>query len=631
MRHTDYVHYDNQFHKPRRKKPDNGLRIMVAVTVILTATVVILGIATLLPKQKTKPGETSVQTDTNGSIVSTTGIIIATPTPTPIAERDPNQNPVLYPASSTGTVVIGSIVSGLSPSDRGLKQHALTNGSSIGPYKRDPEIHFGDPIDYQQVPGILTFRGNNFRNCASWGTVTVTEKKLEQVWEFNGIGSKKSSFSDASWVWGGVGWTGQALAIQWDWDVQQLMNLYPDKKAKQGLVEIIVVGEDGYVYFLDLDDGKKTRDPLKVGPTIKGTPAVDPRGYPLLYVGQGDENDPAGQAGFRIFSLIDYKRLYFQNGRDSSAYRTTWGACDSSPIVDAKTDTLIYPMENGMIYTLKLNTFFDKSSGLISISPENVVYRYLLDGIKGSSIGVESSIAIYDHYAYCCDNSGNLICVDLNTMEMLWAKQLDDDSDVSPVLEEVNGRVFLYVGTEVDWQRTDVLDYSGAAYTYKIDAMTGEEIWSTSQSCYTHNGTKSSDDVNGGMLGTPIVGKKSISNLVIFPYCMTNGVWSGNRLVAYDKTTGEQVWKADTVFYSWGSPVDCYDAEGNAYIISGDAGGRLHIFNASTGEELDWMDTVRNKGTSNDPGGNMEASVIIIDNMIVIGTRGGSVFGVKIK
>jgi outer membrane protein assembly factor BamB len=113
---------------------------------------------------------------------------------------------------------------------------------------------------------------------------------------------------------------------------------------------------------------------------------------------------------------------------------------------------------------------------------------------------------------------------------------------------------------------------------------------------------------------------------------MTNGVGSGNRLVAYNKTTGEEVWRADTVFYSWGSPVDCYDAEGNAYIISGDVGGRIHLFNASTGEELYYMDTLRSKGTANESaGGNMEASVIIIDNMIIIGTRGGSVFGVKIK
>jgi hypothetical protein len=632
MRDSDYVHYDNQFHKPRKKKPDNGLRIMVAITAVLTMMVIVLGLVTLFSNTKEKPDETIVQTDVDGSTIQTTGIVIATPTPTPIAARNPNQNPVLYPATSSGSVIMGTIVSGLTPAERGLTQDALKSGTSISPYARDPAIHFGDPVDYQAVPGILTFRGNNFRNCASWGTVTATEKTLEQVWEFNGVGSKSPSFRDATWVWCGVGWTGQALAIQWEWEVQQLMNLYPEKKAKQGLTEIIVVGEDGYVYFLDLDDGQKTRDPLLVGPTIKGTPCVDPRGYPILYVGQGDANDPNGQVGFRIFSLIDYERLYFQNGMDSSAYRTNWGACDSSPIVDAATDTLIYPMENGMIYTLKLNTFFDKTSGLISISPEPVVYRYLLDGIQGNSIGIESSIAIYDHYAYCCDNSGNLICVDLNTMEMVWAKQLDDDSDVSPVLEESNGNVFLYVGTEVDWQRTDVLDYSGAAYTYKINAMTGEEIWSTSQPCYTHNGTTSSDDINGGMLGTPIVGKKSISDLVIFSYCMTDGVGSGNRLVAYNKTTGEEVWRADTVFYSWGSPVDCYDAEGNAYIISGDVGGRLHLFNGSTGEELYYMDTLRSKGTANESaGGNMEASVIIIDNMIIIGTRGGSVFGVKIK
>ena len=528
-------------------------------------------------------------------------------------------------------VPMGTPASGLSAAERGVDESVFLGDSKVDAFVRTPALTFGDPLNYQSVAGVLTFRGNNFRNCASFGTVPTGTTTLEQAWEYNGVGSMSSS--SWSFSWSGTGWTGQPLIIQWDWDVQQTMNLYPEKKAKKGLTEVIQATMDGNVYFFDLDDGTKTRDPLHVGFTIKGTPAVDPRGYPILYLGQGDNNGSDKQVGFRIFSLIDYKQLYYQNGLDSRAFRTNWGACDSSPIVNAATDTLIYPNENGMIYTIKLNTQYDKATGQLSINPENYAYRYLLSGIKGNDIGIESSMSIYDHYGYCSDNSGNLICVDLNTLKLIWAKQLDDDSDVTPVIEEDNGRVYLYCGTEVDWQRSDVLNYMGASYTYKIDAMTGDVIWRTSSDCYTKNGEDKGDDVNGGMLGTPIVGKKSISNLVIFSYCMTKGLYSGNRLVAYDKTTGEQVWDYEMNCYSWSSPVDVYDADGNAYIIICDSNGQIHLVDGKTGTRIMYLQTIRNKGTANETkqGLNMESSPAVFNDMLVIGTRAGSVFGVRIK
>ena len=242
-------------------------------------------------------------------------------------------------------------------------------------------------------------------------------------------------------------------------------------------------------------------------------------------------------------------------------------------------------------------------------------------------------MAVYSHYGYFCDNTGNLICMDLNTMQMIWAVQLGDNSDVTPVIEEEDGRVYLYTGTQVNWQRTDEPEYTGAAYTYKFDAMTGEEVWQTSQPCHTRNGESADDSVNGGMYGTPVCGRKSISDLVIYSYCMTTGINSGNMLVAYDKTTGEEVWRYAMNMYSWSSPVDCYDADGNAYIIICDSIGQIHLVNGLTGTRINFLQTIRGKGTADETktGLNMESSPIVYNGMIVIGTRAGSVFGVKIK
>ncbi len=636
MRKPENVRYENQFYRPHRVGSNRSIYILFGVTVALVVSTVVLGIFALKGSKKDLSNDSSSSASSETQLTDEQGGLI-TFDPTDVSETEstpagPNelQNPNLYPATVLMNVPIGKPVDTYAPSARGVNQTIFNQSGEIGSFARNPEIHFGDPLNYQQFAGILTFRGNNFRNCASWGYANIDPTKpegehFEKVWEFTEMQWKSTPLS-SSWSWVGAGWTGQPLAVRWGYDMQQTMNLYPDKKSKENLTEIILASQDGHVYFLDLDDGQKTRDPINVGATIKGTPAVDPRGYPLLYVGQGDDNGTRGEVGYRIYSLLNGELLHFEPGLDSRAYRSNWGACDSSPIIDGNADTLIYPSENGMIYTMKLNTDYRPDLGKITVSPETTVYRYSVEGQSGGQFGIESSMSIYDHYGWCSDNGGNLLCIDLNSMQMVWSRRLDDDSDVTPVIEEENGHVYLYTGTEVDWQNEAGGDYQGQAFTYKIDAMTGETVWQTSQGCYTHNGDVSSDDINGGMLGTPIMGKKSISNLVIFSYCMTKNVSYGNALVAYDKTTGNEVWRYDWNTYTWSSPVDVYDKDGNAYIVVFDSQGQGHLVDGSTGKRIGLI-----QGLKQDTLGNFEASPIVVDDMVVIAQRSPAIYGVKIS
>ena len=62
-------------------------------------------------------------------------------------------------------------------------------------------------------------------------------------------------------------------------------------------------------------------------------------------------------------------------GRDSLSYRGSWGAFDSSAVLNKETDTLINVGENGLIYKTKLNTKYDPISGTISISPKSRNYN----------------------------------------------------------------------------------------------------------------------------------------------------------------------------------------------------------------------------------------------------------------
>ena len=489
-----------------------------------------------------------------------------------------------------------------------------------------------DPIDYSNVAGCSPSAATIFRNAPSYGYVDLKTKSLEQIWErsMGGLPSSMWTFS-----WSGTGWTGQPVMIQWPEDVRPLMNLYPEKKAKKGLVEVITASMDGNIYFYDLDDGTATRPPINIGVAVKGTPAIDPRGYPILYVGQGDyaPKGTTGKMGFRIFSLIDQSLLYFKDtARDERAYRPSWGAQDSSPIIDGKADTLMYPCENGMIYTLKLNTVFNKAAGTVAISPEFVDYKY--KSSVNMSQGVESSMAIYGNYGYFEDNAGTINCIDLNTMKPIWTRPLDDDSDVTPTLQQVGDRLYLYCGTEVDNQQAITGTYQGNAYIYKIDAMTGEVVWRKSYSAWTKNDVGSSgNDINGGIMGSLIVGKGDYSNLVIASICMTEGYSSGDTIAAFNAETGDLVWEYKLKSYGWSSPVDVYDADGNLYVLFADSASQIHLIDGKDGKGLDVLQVkFKFKDEANaTSGGNIESSPAVFGNILVIGTRGGLIAGVRLK
>ena len=388
------------------------------------------------------------------------------------------------------------------------------------------------------------------------------------------------------------------------------MNIYEKFKQKENFTEVIYGALDSYIHFYDLETGECTRDKIKIPSCIKGSVTIDPRGYPLLYVGQGIDTNSGEtvKMGYFIFSLIDGKELYFINGRDKFAY-VGWGAFDGNPVIDAETDTMFLPGENGVIYAVKLNTNFDKINGSISITPMTTRYRY---SINGKMAGTENAMTIYKNYAYFINNHGYVQCLDLSTLTPVWLHYMEDDCDATLGLEEENDEIMLYASCEVDRRRK-----ATPAYIRKIDGITGEKVWEYTIECnYDAN-------VNGGFLSSPIIGKNEISDLVIFNASKTVGKsFNSGKMVALKKSTGELVWEKDLNIYSWSSPTAIYDAEGKGYVIFCDAYGRVHLINARTGETL----YVLNTG-----GGNIEGSPAIYNDIMVIGTRGQKIYGIKIK
>ena len=232
---------------------------------------------------------------------------------------------------------------------------------------------------YTEMEGIITFRGNNLRNSASYGVSNIEEEKLEEIWDV--------TTSTSTWG-GGAGWTGQPVIVRWSEEIKEIMNIEEEFKSQEGFTEVIYGSLGGKVYFIDLHTGKQSREPIYIKNPIKGSISIDPREYPLLYVGDGINE--SGKFGYRIFSLIDGEELYFINGIDSFAYRG-WGAFDSSGIVNLNTDTLIEAGENGILHKIKLNTEFDIENKTLNISPEIIKYRYKIKGNSHQGIDRKST------------------------------------------------------------------------------------------------------------------------------------------------------------------------------------------------------------------------------------------------
>lgn len=494
------------------------------------------------------------------------------------------------------------------PANWNVKWEIISNGSVVSDYARPENIHFGQDNAYFSLPGLSGFRGGNYRTGATFGSVNVVNKQLEAVWERDISALPKGS----SGAWTGAGWTGQPLIVQWDEETKSIMNLYPSKKDKENLVEVIYATLDGHIYFYDLETGDYTRDPLNVGMAFKGSGALDPRGYPIMYVGSGDRTREKKEPRMFIINLIDTSIMY-EYGYTKEYNIRSWRAFDASPLVDAETDTLIWPGENGLLYTIKLNTNYNKAAGTLSINPDAPVinrYKTALNTDPSNDLGMENSPIIVENYLYMGDNRGMYFCVDINTMKLVWTQEIKDDLNATAVFEwGEDGKGYLYLATSMEYS-------DGTSYMYKLDAATGEIVWVKSCDNIVYN-----KNVSGGALSSPLLGKKgtALEGMIFFHIAKTPSEYEGTML-AMDTETGDIIWKKN-MKYAWSSPVAIYSEDGSAYILLFDSVGKGHLMDPKTGADLSVVEV----------GSNVEASPAVFNDMIVVGTRGEKVYGIKIS
>jgi outer membrane protein assembly factor BamB len=573
-----------------QKQKKTGVKTIIGA-IVFAALLVVLVFVVMQGVQANKNLRTKIESPT----------VTAAPTPTPTPE--PTPTPVGLADFSPHSV------DGTEPERLISSTAIMVDGEVVEEYESDYEIKFDLPEKYTELEGVIGFRGDNYRTGAAYGTATVSSKTLSKAWV-----KSTSGLSDTDGTyWSGSGWTGQPLIVKWPEATRKNMTaMYEWAREKEDLVEVIYATLDGHVYFYELTTGEYTRDPLNLGYNYKGAGALDPRGYPILYVGSGVDS-VNGKSRVMVVNLID-NSVMFEFGQNESFANRAWHMFDSSPLVSADTDQLIYPGENGILYIIHLNTKYNEQTGELSVDPDNIVKWKYNSTRSGSQywLGVESSAAIINNYIFLADNGGNLMCLDLNTLQLVWVQDILDDTNCSPVVDVEDGHAYIYISTSFHygWR-----SYSTASVPiFKIDAETGEIVWQTEYTCYTVQ------DLSGGVQGTIAVGKNNLSDMIFVPIARTPGASSGT-LVALKKDSGEKVWEKETSMYSWSSPVDFYDADGNGYILYCNSGFYMFLIDGKTGEELDYMNL----------GGNIEASPAMYGNYAVVGTRAMRTYCIQVN
>lgn len=547
------------------------------------------------------------------------------PTPTPLA-------PLSLPSASTpsptprGTLPPNlslTPIEGARPQEYGFSTQLQINREEAPSFRRETPITFGDEFSYTSLPGVLTFGGSHYRNTFTYGTAAVQARTLTRIWEVP-LGRKSAEDREALGSFAGTGWTGMPILVQWPAETRAVLGIKEAFKEKSDLVEVIYPAQDGNIYFMELESGEYTREPLNLGVIMRGTAALDPRGYPLLYIGQSIPATREGVYGswVRAIDLIQNKEVWAFGGKDPFSLRE-WQAFTASPLVHAASDTLILPGENGVLYTVKLNSSFDAAAGTVSLEPGVLEkYRYTAAGYSSSDspdrrwLGMEGAVSVFRSHAFFADNGGMLQCVNLNTLELEYAVDLGDDSDATLLIEEdaAAGTFYLYASTQI--ARQQATEGQGVCRHIKIDGRTGLIVWQQEYAAPFSDAAS-----YPGTISTPHAGRGNLSDMVFFnttllPVSYEEGgaqkTGRGGWLIAYEKATGKELWRQEQPDNYWASPVVVYDEAGTGYLIQADRNGMLRLWEPRTGQLLFELDM----------GSAIVSTPAVFGDVLVVGTIG---------
>ncbi len=311
----------------------------------------------------------------------------------------------------------------------------------------------------EEVPGILTFRGNPTRSYYGEGPVPSAP---QVVWTYpQGTMCGNSTDGGGTQTWCGTGWTGQ-----------------PNVYEQDGRTVVSFGAYDYGVHWLDAESGTDLLPPFTTGDIIKGTVTTDPDGFPITYSGSRDNyyrvlgTDRPGEA-------VELWKLGATDFGVQKVWNDDWDG--SGLVID---DYLFEGGENSWFYIVKLNRAYGPD-GLVTVDPE-VVFRTpswdpeLESLISDRQFSIENSVAISGNTVYFANSAGLVQGWDITGLKdgveptRVFRFWTGDDTDASIVIDPDG---FLYVGSEYERRNTRSTE---VGQIMKLDPRNAENplVWS---------------------------------------------------------------------------------------------------------------------------------------------------------
>lgn len=473
------------------------------------------------------------------------------------------------------------------PAVYSVKEYMRIDGKEMDGYRRQADA------DFTGTPKTV-------------GTGPISDGKFSTTWEF--------SVGTANGVTKNLDWRGRALVVTWDELALSRTNVYEAKRSNGSLTEVIYACTDGNVYFIDLADGTPTRQAVNLKMPITGTGAVN-TDIPMFVVGTGDCTS-SDKTSLTAISLLDCEVIANFGARSNFAENMPDEKYDFSaePLISTDGKNLIAKGENGVIYSYAVTGDTVEGKSVVKLS-QALEYTYSAekDGKSYCSEGV-AGMAGWKNYIYTGDDKGNLVCIDANTMKLIWIRNLGEKISAAPVLEEdpESGTVYVYVGTSVDREEGKL--HKATVFISKLNAATGDIIWQRNyKDVYV---TKRSD---GGIVSPGVLGEGVLSEYIFF-YIAGEGGRKHGRLLAVNKKTGGVFYSVDTRYYSLGGPAVVYSDSGSAYLVLADCDGNLFLLDAKKGDCLDTRKT----------GERITTEPTVYGNTVIIGSE-KKIYGISIE
>lgn len=428
-------------------------------------------------------------------------------------------------------------------------------------------------------PGITTFRGNAERSYYGEGPLPTNPGILWRYPSTGGMCGTSVNLGESK-VWCGLGWTGQPNVIV----------------RENGGVEIRFGAYDGHYHFLDGLTGKPRRPDVVTGDLAKGSATTDPEGFPLYYGGSRDNK-------LRIIALDRRPPKVLWTLDASNAPNPIWNDdWDGAPLILG--DYLLEGGENSWFYVIRLNRRYD-DNGKVQVNPKIVMQvpgydEQLFADVGDEDVSIESSISFHDGVAYFANSGGLVQGWDIRDIlkggseyRRVFRFWTGDDTDATVVIDEQG---FLYVARHGQRSTARTRELGDLI---KLDPKKPNDpvVWSV----HVEGGSSS----GGGIWSTPALYGSRV-------YVTTNF----GRLLAVRKESGKVRYRISLPGPLWMSPVPVDDQ-----LLVGDCNGVLHNFDISTSKKPKELWSVPLEGC-------IEATPVVWQGMIWVGTRGGAMYGI---